>query len=468
MKIFTLIITILIFSFQALPLKAQQNINEKVVIGKKTRRWIVHLPTNYDSNVQYPLYINMHGFTSNGSQQSTYSGFNAIADERGAIVVYPDGVDKRWNSGVTFGVESDIDDVGFLMMLVDRMELLYNADPTRVYSIGYSAGGFMSYRLACERANRIAAIGPVVGSVNNSLLETCVPVRAFPIIAFNGTADALTSFGGIAGQFPSIRAVMEFWREKNGCDVEPDSTDVPNIVTNDLCTATKIEFKNCSDGVQQILYRINNGGHTWPGSSLPGVGSTNQDISANEEIWNFCSQYVVPEIYRCESPKNLEATISTANTYSFNWNEQSGVEFYNFALIDSANNIVFTDSLSTNEISIELTNPASYRWSVSSKCNSGYVAWAKAQSVESVPTSIRNKSTERLNIYPNPTQNTINISSNLKLNTESIIIFDSFGRVQKADIIQNNQNIHLDISHLASGAYFIQMENLSGSFIKLP
>lgn len=410
----------------------------------------------------------MHGFTSNGNQQLTYSKFNTIADERGAIVVYPNGVDKRWNSGITFGIETDIDDVAFLSMLIDRMVLLYNADPTRVYSMGYSAGGFMSYRMACERTNRIAAIGPVGASITNSTFETCDPARPFPIIAFNGTNDALTSYNGMAGNFPSIKDVMEFWSEKNGCNEIPDSTDLPNINVGDLCTVTKIEYKNCSDNVEQVLFRINSGGHTWPGTSVPGVGSTNQDISANEEIWNFCSQYVVPEAYRCEAPQNLEAILTTNNTYVFNWEEQEGTEFYNFALIDAENNIVFTDSITGNQFNIELTDPSLYRWSVASSCNTGYIAWAKAQTVESIPTSIKNKSADRLSIYPNPAQNEINISNHSSLNTRSLVVFDSYGRIQKSNVDMNSQNISIDISNLSAGAYFIQMDNYSGSFIKLP
>src|SRR5690554_3479692 len=119
MKIFTFIVISCLLYIDIVALHAQQYIYESEVIGKRTRRWMVYLPADYDQNIQYPLYINMHGFTSNGNQQKTYSGFNEIADKKGAIVVYPNGVDKRWNSGITFGIETDIDDVAFLSMLID-------------------------------------------------------------------------------------------------------------------------------------------------------------------------------------------------------------------------------------------------------------------------------------------------------------------------------------------------------------
>lgn len=467
-RFFTLIIIAIFFSIEAAPLHAQQYNYESVLIGKRTRRWMVYLPADYNQNIQYPLYINMHGFTSNGNQQMTYSNFNNIADEKGAIVVYPNGVDKRWNSGVTFGIETDIDDVAFLSMLIDRMILLYNADPNKVYSTGFSAGGFMSYRLACERANRIAAIAPVVGSVNNSIIETCTPARPFPIVAFNGTSDALTSYGGIPGNFPSIKEVMTFWSEKNGCDMIPDSTDLPNINKGDLCTVTKIEYKNCTDDVEQILFRINGGGHTWPGSNIPGVGSTNQDIVASEEIWKFCNQYTIPEVYRCGAPQNLSADLITGNTYQFSWEEQDGVEFYSFALIDAENNILFTDSLNDNYLNIELTDPELYRWSVSSQCNSGYVAWASTETVIAVPTLVKNTTAARLTIYPNPAQSWVNITNSFTTSTPNLVLFDAYGKTHAISLMITGQDISLDISNLSAGTYFIQMDQMNGSFIKLP
>lgn len=468
MKIFTFIVISCLLYIDIVALHAQQYIYESEVIGKRTRRWMVYLPADYDQNIQYPLYINMHGFTSNGNQQKTYSNFNNIADEKGAIVVYPNGVDKRWNSGVTFGIETDIDDVAFLSMLIDRMILLYNADPNKVYSTGFSAGGFMSYRLACERANRIAAIAPVVGSINNSVLATCTPARPFPIVAFNGTSDALTSYGGIPGNFPSIKEVMTFWSEKNGCDMIPDSTDLPNINTTDLCTVTKIEYQNCADGVEQILFRINGGGHTWPGSDIPGLGSTNQDISANEEIWKFCNQYTIPEAYRCGAPQNLSIDLSTDNIHQFSWEEQDGVAFYSIALIDAENNILFIDSLIDNHLNIELINPELYHWSVASQCSSGYVAWAAKQAVKPMPTRIKNSSKSSLSIYPNPAQNKINISNAPHLSISAWVLFDASGKEYTITPTSNGQDISIDISELPFGIYYISTNHHIGSFIKLP
>lgn len=436
----------------------------------RIRRWIVHLPEGYDATKQYPLFINMHGFTANSSQQMQYTGFNDLSDEKGCIVVYPDGLDKRWNSGVTFGLDTKVDDVGFLSRLIDRMVLIYNADPLKVYSVGYSAGGFMSYRMACERTNRIAAIAPVVASVTNSTFEVCTPARPISILAFNGTADDVTSFNGFPGNFPPISTIMKFWQEKNACDAVPDSTDVPNTSTTDKCTITKINYLNCGEGVSQTLMRVNGGGHTWPGSSIAGLGNTNQDVSANQEMWNFCTQFRIPENVTCAAPSNLRAIPSSGpgSLYIFGWDEVADADFYTFALINEKDSIVFTDSLKTTGFTTEVLIPANYRWSVSSFCKSGYVSWSAVQQVEPTTTGIFNRNNISLNIFPNPSSQTIRVTG---LKGNSIIpiqVMDMQGRICKSMMVTPSINVDLDISELSSGTYFINAGNATGSFVKMP
>jgi polyhydroxybutyrate depolymerase len=126
------------------------------------RSYIVHLPTGYVASTQYPLVINMHGYTSTAAQQQAYSQMDVVADTGKFIVVYPDGVNNAWNAG--FGTNPTIDDVGFLSTLIDTMKAKFSVDALKVYSCGLSNGGFMSFRLACELENKIAAIAPVAGA----------------------------------------------------------------------------------------------------------------------------------------------------------------------------------------------------------------------------------------------------------------------------------------------------------------
>jgi polyhydroxybutyrate depolymerase len=142
---------------------AQKNIQTRW--QNRPRNAIVYLPRNFNPSENLPLVINMHGFLTTSQFQFDYTQFHKLADTARCIVIYPDGIDLRWNSGTFFFVSSTVDDVGFLGDWMDRAAVLYNADLKKVYSMGYSAGGFMSYKLACDATNRVAAIAPDVASM---------------------------------------------------------------------------------------------------------------------------------------------------------------------------------------------------------------------------------------------------------------------------------------------------------------
>src|SRR6185295_8276969 len=120
------------------------------------RTFILHLPVTYNSLNSYPLILNFHGFGSNALEQELYTGFDAIADTAGFIVVYPQGINNAWNISTGFP-----DDVDFTSALIDSLKQDYSVDSLCVYATGMSMGGFMSYVLGCELSDKIAAIAPV-------------------------------------------------------------------------------------------------------------------------------------------------------------------------------------------------------------------------------------------------------------------------------------------------------------------
>ena len=143
------------------------------------RTYAINVPDNYHSGVQFPLVLNLHGAGTTGALQRFYSQFDAVSDTGKFLVVYPDGINMLWNSGFAAPYGSGVDDVGFLSALIDTMHAHYNIDINRVYSTGMSNGGFMSYMLACELNDRIAAIASVTGSFADSALFYCNPTQPF-------------------------------------------------------------------------------------------------------------------------------------------------------------------------------------------------------------------------------------------------------------------------------------------------
>ena len=165
------------------------------MFGGVSRSYIVHTPTGYNASTKYPLVLNLHGLTSNASQQQSYTGMNAVADTAKFIVVYPDGVNNTWNSGVS---TSTVDDVGFISALIDTMQKKFGVNANKVFSCGFSMGGYMSHRLGCQLSNKIAAIATVSGL--NAVTSSCTSTCPVPVLHFHGTSDGTVNYSGAAAR----------------------------------------------------------------------------------------------------------------------------------------------------------------------------------------------------------------------------------------------------------------------------
>jgi len=308
---------------------AQQTINSSIMHNGMNREFILYLPANYTGTEPVPLLFNFHGYTSNASEQMVYGDFRPIADTAGFIIVHPEGTED--NTGTThfnvgFGT-STVDDVDFTRLMIETLPGTYNIDTTRIYSCGMSNGGFMSFKLACELSDRIAAIGSVTGSMTFSSPANCNPTRPVPIMQIHGTSDGTVNYNGNAFSEP-ISNVLDFWAGFNNCDATPTIDSVPDINTNDGSTVEKFTYPNGDNCAEVIHYKITNGAHTWAGSIIPFSG-TNYDIDASVEIWNFVSQYDLNGKIDCGTTGIEEPTASNLTVYPNPARSQINIEGLN-------------------------------------------------------------------------------------------------------------------------------------------
>ncbi len=258
--------------------------------GGLQRTYRVYIPAAYNASVAAPLILNLHGYGSNNIEQELYTNFSSIADTAGFIIVHPNGTPDfsntlHWN---TFGT-SNVDDVGFLSALIDTLAGRFNIDLTRVYATGMSNGGFMSFQLACQLGNRIAAIASVTGTMTNVNLGTCQPSRPLAVMQIHGTADATVPYTGNFF-FAPVQNLLNFWVTINGTQSTPQIYQLPDIVPGDVCTTERHTYAGGSNGTTVIHYKIIGGGHSWPGAPI-NINITNMDFSASAEIWRFFRQY---------------------------------------------------------------------------------------------------------------------------------------------------------------------------------
>jgi polyhydroxybutyrate depolymerase len=292
---FTLLIMV---TCMCAPARPQSTDEDSLELDGLRRTYQLFLPSSYDGTRAVPLVMVLHGGMGNGEGISNVTAFSTVAEREGFIVVYPNGYQESWadGRGTTAADEAGVDDVAFISRLIEKLSTDYRIVYEQVYVTGFSNGGHMSYRLACELSEKIAAVAPVAASLSENLAASCSPQRPVPVLQIHGTADPIRPYeGGEArGMVLSAPASVAFWASKNGCSSEPSSTNLPDIA-QDGTTVTLTAYTNCQQGGDVQHYIVVEGGHTWPGGLqyLPErrIGKTSQDINASEVIWKFFAEH---------------------------------------------------------------------------------------------------------------------------------------------------------------------------------
>jgi polyhydroxybutyrate depolymerase len=242
------------------------------------------------------LVIAMHGGLGSPAQFAANSRFDAAAEANGFLVVYPEGVGRTWNGGACCGmaVRQGVDDVAFISALIDHLTARYDIDPNRVFATGHSNGGIMSFRLACELADKIAAIAPVAGSLETG---SCNPSRTVAVLAIHGDADENHPLEGgtgpnsIAGvPFNSLAASMESLRQANGCSGST-SVSQEGAITTTL-------WQGCGAGGHTEQRIIAGAPHAWPGGDRANAGPgamPSQALDATTAVWQFFAAHPRPD-----------------------------------------------------------------------------------------------------------------------------------------------------------------------------
>jgi polyhydroxybutyrate depolymerase len=252
-----------------------------VQVDGLTRTYRVFVPAR--PKKQAPVVLVFHGGFGTGARVASQTGFDAEAERRGFIAVYPDGLGRAWNAGPCCGAPSRlrVNDVGFVSKLLDRLGRQYSIDKRRIYATGISNGGLISYRIACELSGRIAAAAPVATTLVTS---PCAPKAPVSILHVHGLDDENIPFEGGEGtrgvtgfDWPPAQAGIDRWRTLDSCAAAGKTT-----VSGDV-TATS--WKPCKRSSEVRLVTIAGVGHTW---------SKGQPYDTTAEVWRFFAVHPKP------------------------------------------------------------------------------------------------------------------------------------------------------------------------------
>lgn len=266
------------------------------------RQASIHIPPAYteENTSSMPLVLILHGYGGDAQSMEQITGFSEIADTHGFITVYPEGIEHSWNAYICCGKaqKNNIDDMGFLVHIIDNLSDRLTIDLQRVYITGYSNGGMLAYYVAAQFPKRIAAIAPVAASIggfrkpNAPLIQPSKFSDPVSALIIHGKEDEVIPYEGgertieqIA--FTSVEESITFWKEHNTC-----SNQGTERISSDGLITQNTFF--CANGATIQTYIIEQGDHTWFDTE-PGFQELTQHETLSEIIWNFFEQNPNPQ-----------------------------------------------------------------------------------------------------------------------------------------------------------------------------
>ncbi|MBT2489391.1 dienelactone hydrolase family protein [Streptomyces sp. ISL-96] len=272
----------------------------RLEVDGTSRDYLLHRPAK-SGDGRKPLVIAFHGRRQTAEEVRRLSGLDKAADRRGLLVAYPEGLNKGWgDGGAPTAKRPDPDtDVRFTAALIKKLVGSGQADPRRVYVVGFSNGGSMALRMAAQRPDLVAAAGTVAGQLPTKPAEVR-PTDAVPALLIYGDKDPVRPITGMPkpgtpapGAEPSTptlsaRASAEAFAAAAASAAGKKGT--PSPVTEKKTGYTRTVWDSPSPRGDVELIVVHGGGHTWPGSSVrgnPAFGPTSKAPDATAAILAF-------------------------------------------------------------------------------------------------------------------------------------------------------------------------------------
>lgn len=262
--------------------------------GLYNRTYFLHTPPELDSTRQHPLLILLHGAGGTGESFRALLKADEVTDPAGFITVYPDGMEATWTVGCddcTAAQALKAEDVTFLETLTRHLAENLPVDTTRVFVVGFSQGGSLAHLFGCESSLPPAGIATVGSLLYRNVGAECSPGAAFPVAIVHGTHDAVAYYSGFGPEAPvlSVPQAIDTWVDKMACATPPSVQEMPDTA-GDFTTVTAFRYSECTPGSSVVHFRVNGGGHTWPGDTGPWgpiTGKLSRNLDTTKEILEF-------------------------------------------------------------------------------------------------------------------------------------------------------------------------------------
>ncbi|GAC1622411.1 MAG: hypothetical protein NVS9B10_06320 [Nevskia sp.] len=262
---------------------------ETVRFENRNRRIVFMRPTVPAGPARAPAILMLHYSGGTPEKMATLTAVARLVRDQGVWVILPEGVNRRWSMDPVRD-RYRTDDSTFLAQVIDNAVAAHPIDARRVYVVGFSLGGFMAERFACDHSERLAGAAWSSATLLNTLRDRCAFGSAMPVMTFHGTSDPRVSYQQRIG-LASAPQTAAFFADRNGC-LPPTGSDLPDIAS-DGTTVHLDTYGRCSAGKPVRFYTVNQGGHTWPGTNYQQglTGRVTHDIDATLLLWDFLKDY---------------------------------------------------------------------------------------------------------------------------------------------------------------------------------
>lgn len=271
-------------------------------LGGVERRYLLHVPQGHDVHRAAPLVLVSHGGGGNADGMARIMDIHAKAARLGMITAYPDALNGGFNAGPgvdgrspNFGRSAieNVDDVGYIARVIDDVSAMAAVDPRRVFACGWSNGSAMSFRLAVELSDRIAAVAGVMSEL--SLMDPITMRRPVPMMYFWGTDDPIRRPGAPPKDVMAQRLIDRLLRLDR---ISPEPVE-----TRANGDAVMRRWRGESPEAELVEWRLNRFGHFWPGlpvdparreAVIARFGPIETTINASDEILAFFTAHPMP------------------------------------------------------------------------------------------------------------------------------------------------------------------------------
>lgn len=251
-----------------------------LVSSGEERRFILHVPRLLPRRL-IPVVFVYHPYGISAADMELLTGFSQLADQKGFMVVYPEGRGDPQNWAYRSDAFGDQEQV-FVQDIITFINRSFHTNPTTIYAAGMGVGAQMVARLACRMPNTFAAVGVVAG---NYLQWSDCMKRPISLITIHGVNDQMMPFNGKALMMGGY-GYAERMARLNECKQGPS-------LAYNLNGAAATGWGACRSRTEVLSFMLKPGGHGWPGSPITAPEETSMAINASDVLWNFFSTHAM-------------------------------------------------------------------------------------------------------------------------------------------------------------------------------